>query len=34
MRRIVFNDYVDATLASIFAAIVVAMVIYGVIWGR
>ncbi|MEJ0016500.1 MAG: carbon starvation CstA family protein [Acetobacteraceae bacterium] len=31
MQRIVFNDYVDATLAAVFAAIVVAMVIHGVI---
>ena len=30
MSRIVFNDYVDATLAALFAAIVVAMVVYGV----
>jgi carbon starvation protein len=34
MSRIVFNDYVDATLAAVFAAIVVAMVIYGVIESR
>ena len=31
MSRIVFNDYVDATLAAAFAAVVVAMVVYGVI---
>jgi carbon starvation protein len=31
MSRIVFNDYVDATLAGVFAAIVIVMVIYGVI---
>jgi carbon starvation protein len=30
MSRIVFNDYVDAGLAALFAAIVVAMVVYGV----
>jgi carbon starvation protein CstA len=31
MGRIVFNDYVDATLAGVFAALVVTMVVYGVI---
>jgi carbon starvation protein len=31
MGRIIFNDYVDATLASLFVAVVVAMVVYGVI---
>ena len=31
MRRIVFNDYVDATLAAVFVLVVVATVIYGVI---
>jgi carbon starvation protein len=31
MSQIVFNDYVDATLAGMFAALVVAMVVYGVI---
>jgi carbon starvation protein CstA len=31
MSRIVFNDYVDATLAAIFALIVVIMAIYGVL---
>ncbi len=31
MGQIVFNDYVDATLAGIFAALVVTMVVYGVI---
>ena len=31
MARIVFNDYVDATLAFLFVAVVVAMLIYGVI---
>ncbi len=30
MSRIVFNDYVDAGLAALFAAIVVAVVVYGV----
>jgi carbon starvation protein len=31
MRRIVFNDYVDATLAAVFVFVVVATVIYGLI---
>ena len=31
MSRIVFNDYVDATLAGVFAALVVTMVVFGVI---
>ena len=31
MSAIVFNDYLDATLAGVFAAIVVTMVIYGII---
>jgi len=31
MSRIIFNDYVDATLAAMFVAVVVAMVVYGVI---
>ena len=30
MSRIVFNDYVDATLAAVFAVIVVIMAVYGV----
>jgi carbon starvation protein len=30
MSRIVFNDYVDATLAAIFVAIVLVMLVYGV----
>ncbi len=30
MGRIVFNDYVDATLAAIFVAIVLVMLVYGV----
>jgi len=29
MSRLVFNDYVDATLAALFAAVVVSMVVYG-----
>ncbi|HET7881927.1 MAG TPA: carbon starvation CstA family protein [Acetobacteraceae bacterium] len=32
MGRIVFNDYVDATLAAIFAAVVVTMAVYGVVY--
>jgi carbon starvation protein len=31
MSRIVFNDYLDATLALLFAAVVVSMVVYAVI---
>ena len=31
MRRIIFNDYVDATLAALFVAVVLTMLIYGVI---
>jgi hypothetical protein len=31
MGRVVFNDYVDASLAALFALIVVTMVAYGVI---
>jgi carbon starvation protein len=31
MQRIIFNDYVDATLAAVFAIIVVFMVAYGVL---
>jgi carbon starvation protein CstA len=34
MSRIIFNDYVDATLAGVFAAIVVTMVVYGVTQSR
>ena len=34
MGQIVFNDYVDATLAAVFAAVVVTMVVYGVIHCR
>jgi carbon starvation protein CstA len=31
MSRVIFNDYVDATLAALFVAVVVSMVVYGVI---
>jgi len=31
MSRVVFNDYVDASLAALFALIVVTMVVYGII---
>ena len=31
MGRLVFNDYIDATLAALFAAVVISMVVYGVI---
>ena len=31
MRRIVFNDYIDATLAALFVLVVIATVIYGLI---
>jgi carbon starvation protein len=34
MGQIVFNDYVDATLAGVFAAVVVTMAIYGIIHCR
>jgi carbon starvation protein len=34
MGRIVFNDYLDAGLAGLFAAIVVTMVVYGMIDAR
>jgi len=34
MSRVVINDYVDATLAGVFAALVVTMVIYGIIHCR
>jgi hypothetical protein len=30
MHRIIFNDYVDATLAALFVMVVVAVAIYGV----
>jgi len=31
MHRVIFNDYIDATLAALFVAVVVAMFVYGVI---
>ena len=31
MSRILFNDYIDATLAALFVTVVVAMLVYGVI---
>ena len=31
MGRLMFNDYVDATLAALFAAVVISMVVYGII---
>jgi carbon starvation protein len=31
MSRIVFNDYIDASLAAVFVLVVVATVIYGLI---
>ena len=34
MGRIVFNDYLDASLAALFATIVVIMVIYGIVHAR
>ena len=34
MRRVIFNDYIDATLAAMFAAVVVAMVVYGYLDAR
>jgi carbon starvation protein len=34
MRRVIFNDYVDATLAGLFVAVVIATVIYGLIGAR
>jgi carbon starvation protein CstA len=34
MSRVIFNDYLDATLAGLFAAIVVAVAIYGIIDAR
>jgi carbon starvation protein len=34
MSRVIFNDYVDATLAAVFAAIVVAMVVFGILHCR
>ncbi|HYG86328.1 MAG TPA: carbon starvation CstA family protein [Azospirillum sp.] len=34
MQRVIVNDYVDAVLTGLFIAVVVAMVVYGVIWIR
>jgi len=34
MSRIVFNDYVDASLAGLFATIVVIVVVYGILDAR
>ena len=34
MQRVVFNDYVDAALAALFVAIVLAMLGYGIVWIR
>jgi len=34
MHRIVFNDYVDATLTAMFVAVVLAMLVFGVIVAR
>ena len=31
MSRIIFNDYIDATLAAVFALVVAATVVYGVV---
>jgi len=31
MQRVIFNDYVDATLAALFVAVVLAMTVYGLI---
>ena len=31
MQRVIINDYVDATLAGLFVAVVVAIAIYGLI---
>jgi carbon starvation protein len=31
MSRVIFNDYVDATLAAVFVAVVIATVVYGLI---
>ena len=31
MSRLMFNDYLDATLAAVFAAVVVAIVMYGLL---
>jgi carbon starvation protein len=34
MHRVIFNDYVDATLSALFVAVVLAMTVYGVIGVR
>jgi len=34
MSRVIFNDYLDATLAALFVVVVVTMVIYGIIDAR
>jgi len=34
MHRVIFNDYVDATLAALFVAVVLAMTVYGLIATR
>ena len=34
MSRVIVNDYVDATLCGLFIAVVVAMVIFGILWIR
>jgi carbon starvation protein len=34
MHRVVFNDYVDATLAAVFVAVVLTMALYGLIESR
>ena len=34
MSRVIVNDYVDAALTGLFMAIVVAMVVFGVLWVR
>ena len=31
MQRIIFNDYVDATMSALFVAVVVAVLVYGLI---
>ena len=31
MSRVIFNDYVDATLAALFVAVVISMIVFGVI---
>ncbi|WP_431857239.1 carbon starvation CstA family protein [Azospirillum sp.] len=34
MHRVIVNDYVDATLTGLFILVVLAMIVYGVIWIR